>query len=216
MSVGRSALYQLRNVVADGNGTQSGGLLGEEQTAQFYKRGRRRLPIPVSENIMGLWMIQSVQKELTEPYSFAELCKKAEEAKIDSLVECDDDRFLSPASMIKVLQDACREQEKQIPQTPGELARVIYRSLAVCYAKTLQELEEMTGVSYPAIYIVGGGSNADYLNRLTAQAAKRRVYAGPSEATAIGNLTVQMLKTKHGKRCRRQEAASQSRAKSGF
>ena len=148
------------------------------------------------KNIMGLWMIQSVQKALTDPYSFAELCKKAEEAKIDSLVECDDDRFLSPESMIKTLQDACKEQGKQIPQTPGELARVIYRSLAACYTKTLQELEEMTGVSYPAIYIVGGGSNADYLNRLTAHAAKRRVYAGPSEATAIGNLTVQMLKNK--------------------
>lgn len=148
------------------------------------------------KNIMGLWMIQSVQKELPEKYSFAELCRLAEEAKIESLVDCDDSRFLSPESMVKALQAVCKEQGQQIPKTPGELSRVIYRSLAVCYAKTLQELEEMTGVSYPAIYIVGGGSNADYLNRLTAQASKRKVYAGLSEATAIGNLAVQMLHDK--------------------
>ena len=75
----------------------------------------------------------------------------------------------------------------------GELACVIYNSLAVCYDKTAKELEARTGVHYDGLHIVGGGANADYLNRLTAKATGKTVYAGPTEATAIGNLAVQMI-----------------------
>ena len=70
---------------------------------------------------------------------------------------------------------------------------MIYNSLAKCYAKTVEELEKLTGNKFAGIHIVGGGSNAEYLNELTAKATGRTVYAGPTEATAIGNLSVQML-----------------------
>ncbi len=145
------------------------------------------------KNIMGLWMIQSLRRELQDKYSFAQLCEMAESADISSLVDCNDDRFLAPESMTAAVQEYCRETGQQVPQTPAQLASVIYHSLAACYQKTAREIEENTGVCYDGLYIVGGGANADYLNRLTAKAVQKTVYAGPTEATAIGNLAVQMI-----------------------
>ena len=88
---------------------------------------------------------------------------------------------------------------QKVPETLGEVATVIYTSLAECYAKTARELEEMTGRTYSRIHIVGGGSNAGYLNELTAKATKKEIHAGPGEATAIGNITAQMLKAQEFK-----------------
>ncbi len=111
------------------------------------------------KNIMGLWMIQSVKKEIAEDLGFGTICEMASKCSISSIV----------------------------------VAAVIYNSLAVCYAETLHELEDQTGCRYETIHVVGGGANADYLNRLTAEKTGRIVLAGPTEATAIGNLAVQMI-----------------------
>lgn len=145
------------------------------------------------KNIMGLWMIQSVKKEIGGDFSFGQICELAEKCKISSLVDCNDDRFLAPENMTAEVQAACRESGQQVPEGIGETACVIYNSLAKCYAETMREIGTITGQAYQGIYIVGGGSNADYLNRLTARAAGVPVYAGPAEATAIGNLMVQMI-----------------------
>ncbi len=145
------------------------------------------------KNIMGLWMIQSAKAELAPDMSYGELCGAASEAAIGSIIPANDGRFLSPASMSEEVRAACRESGQDVPETPAEVAAVIYNSLAKCYADTLREIEEMTGVHYPCIHVIGGGSNADYLNRITAKFCQRAVYAGPSEATAIGNLLVQMI-----------------------
>lgn len=147
-------------------------------------------------NIMGLWMIQSVKKELEQDgtsLSFAELCGLAEKAEISSLVPCNDNRFLSPKRMIGEVQNACRESGQAVPQTPGELARVVYRSLANCYASAISQLRDSRGKDYRTVSILGGGSNAAFLNRLTAECTGCTVYAGPGEATAIGNALAQML-----------------------
>ncbi len=145
------------------------------------------------KNIMGLWMIQSAKQELTPDMSYGELCEAASKADIASIIPANDGRFLSPASMSEEVRAACRESGQQVPETPAEVAAVIYNSLARCYADTLSEIEEITGKRYAAVNVIGGGSNADYLNRITAKACGRTVYAGPSEATAIGNLLVQMM-----------------------
>ncbi len=156
------------------------------------------------KNIMGLWMIQSVKKEFeagydyagkkeNEDYSFANLCARAENETIDSIVDANSAVFLAPASMIAAIQDECKKTSQQIPATPWEIARVIYRSLAACYQQAAEELEEITGKHFESINIVGGGSNADYLNKLTAGETGKTIYAGPSEATAIGNIGAQML-----------------------
>lgn len=145
------------------------------------------------KNIMGLWMIQSLKKEIHDQYSFAELCEMASRETISSIVDCNDDTFLAPESMQEAVKAFCKRTNQQIPQTTGEMAAVIYNSLAVCYENTVNEIEAMTGVNYECIHVVGGGANAQYLNELTAKKTGKTVYAGPTEATAIGNLTVQMM-----------------------
>ena len=148
------------------------------------------------KNIMGLWMIQSVKKEFTEDLSFAEICERASKETISSIVDCNDDCFLAPKSMIEAVKKFCQDTEQQVPETVGEIAAVIYNSLAKCYGDTIEEIEALTGEHYSTIYVVGGGANAGYLNELTAKYTGRRVSAGPSEATAIGNIIVQMLHDK--------------------
>ena len=147
-------------------------------------------------NIMGLWMIQSLRKELLEQgveLSFAELCTLAERESIPSIIPCNHDRFLSPDSMIGEIQRACAESEQMVPQTPAQLAAVVYHSLAACYGEAVSQLRESRGKSYNALSIIGGGGNAAYLNRLTAETTGCTVYAGPGEATAIGNAAAQMF-----------------------
>ena len=113
------------------------------------------------KNIMGLWMIQSVRRELPEHYSFSELCDLARENQaFPSRVDVNADVFLAPESMIKAIQLECARTMQPVPQTPGELAEVIYQSLAESYAKAIKELERLTGILYNEIHIVGGGSNA--------------------------------------------------------
>lgn len=145
------------------------------------------------KNIMGLWMIQSVRHELNDEYSFTKLCGEAEKTDIASLVDVDDERFFAPESMIRAVKSYCRETNQQVPESVGEITSVIYRSLAEKYARTVEQIENITGRKYSTINIVGGGCNADYLNRLTAKVSGRTVLAGPGEGTAIGNIVSQML-----------------------
>lgn len=147
------------------------------------------------KNIMGLWMIQSVKKEIGGDLGFGEICEMASKCSIPSIVDCNDDRFLAPANMTEEVQAVCRESGQQVPEGLAQVASVIYNSLARCYAETIRQIEGITGRKYDKIHIVGGGSNAEYLNRLTAAATGIPVYAGPTEATAIGNIAAQMMAT---------------------
>lgn len=165
----------------------------ESRAANFTNEGGYNDRFRYLKNIMGLWMIQSVRKEIAPDMSFAEICRLAEKEKIKSLVDANDPRFLAPASMAREVQTACEEKGQEVPQGISQLASVIYNSLAVCYGRTIQELEAVNGVSYERIHVVGGGANVDYLNQLTARATGREVLAGPTEATAIGNILAQMI-----------------------
>ena len=165
----------------------------ESMKANFTNEGGYDYRFRYLKNIMGLWMIQSVKKEFAEDLSFAQICEMASKETISSIVDCNDDCFLAPKSMIKAVQDFCRKTGQQVPETVGEISSVIYNSLAKCYGDTVKEIEEITGKKYSTIYVVGGGSNAGYLNELTAKYTGKKVSAGPSEATAIGNVIVQML-----------------------
>lgn len=165
----------------------------ESMKANFTNEGGYDHRFRYLKNIMGLWMIQSVKKEFTEDLSFAQICEMASKETISSIVDCNDDCFLAPKSMIEAVQKFCRDTNQQVPETVGEISSVIYNSLAKCYGDTVEEIEAITGKKYSTIYVVGGGSNAGYLNELTAKYTGRKVSAGPSEATAIGNVIVQML-----------------------
>lgn len=165
----------------------------ESMKANFTNEGGYDHRFRFIQNIMGLWMIQSVKKEFSENLSFAEICDMASKETIPSIVDCNDDSFMAPESMIRAVQDFCRNSGQQVPETVGEISSVIYNSLAKCYKDALEKIEHITGNKYDTIYVVGGGSNAEYLNQLTAKYTGRSVSAGPSEATAIGNIMVQML-----------------------
>lgn len=169
----------------------------ESRKRNFTNEGGYEYRYRFLKNIMGLWMIQSVRHEYEDRYSFGELCQMAKECDdFPARVDVNDDRFLSPESMIEALKEVCRENGQKVPETPGEMAKVIYRSLADSYGQTVKEIEELTGKQYESIHVVGGGANADYLNQLTADSTGKKVYCGPTEATAIGNLVVQMIQRK--------------------
>lgn len=167
----------------------------ESQKANFTNEGGYNYRFRFLKNIMGLWMIQSVRKEIGSIYSFAEICEWAEECKdFPSRVDVNDNCFLAPSQMTQAIKDYCEQTGQKVPYTLGEVATVVYQSLAECYAKTVEEIEVLSGKRFESIHIVGGGSNAAYLNQLTAEKSNRQVIAGPGEATAIGNLIAQMLK----------------------
>lgn len=166
----------------------------EGMQANFTNEGGYQHRYRVLKNSMGLWMIQSVCRELQGKYSYAELEKMAREcAAFEGIVDVEDTRFLAPASMQLEIDKACAEAGYAIPETTGERLQCIYRSLAAGYQKSVRQLESLTGKQFTCMHIVGGGSRDNYLNRLTAQATGLPVYAGPTEGTAIGNLLVQML-----------------------
>ena len=166
----------------------------EAATANFTNEGGYDHRFRFLKNIMGLWMIQSVRHEYQDAYSFAQLCDMAEESRdFSSRVDVNDQSFLSPDSMIEAIKQYCQKTGQPVPETVGELAAVVYRSLAQSYGETVKELETIAGRIYDSIHIIGGGSNAAYLNQLTAEATGKIVYAGPGEATAIGNLLAQMI-----------------------
>lgn len=167
----------------------------EARLANFTNEGGYDHRFRFLKNIMGLWMIQSIRHEHNDAYSFAELCELAQENKdFPSRVDVNDDKFLSPDNMTQAVQDYCKETGQKVPETIGELAEVVYQSLAICYKKAIHNLEEIAGKTYNSIHIIGGGSNAAYLNQLTANATGKKIYAGPSEASALGNMLAQMIR----------------------
>lgn len=165
------------------------------EIANFTNEGGYNGRITYLANIMGLWMIQSVRNQLAPKMSYGDLCEQAAKETISTVVDCQDSRFLSPDDMVTAVKDYCKESGQQVPETLPELASVIYNSLAKCYAEKLKEIEKLTGKKYDRIHIIGGGSNAAYLNELTAKYTGAEVHAGPGEATAIGNILAQMIET---------------------
>lgn len=148
------------------------------------------------ENIMGLWIIQSVRRETGNKYSFAELCTMAEESSktFSSVIDANDEGFLAPDNMTEQIRSFCKNSGQKVPETVGEIAYAVYQGLAECYAKCAAVIEENTGKTYDCINIIGGGSNADYLNRLTAAASGKKVRAGIGEATSVGNIAAQAIR----------------------
>ncbi len=161
------------------------------------------------KNIMGLWMIQSIRRELngvayvqgkenrtaaTKQWSFPDLIAEARASSdFGSIVDVNRDCFLAPESMIGAIKDECKRTNQPVPETVGEIMQCVYTSLSLCYRDAIASLQELTGKHYTSINIVGGGCQDMYLNERTAQATGLPVFAGPVEGTAIGNLIVQMI-----------------------
>ena len=160
----------------------------------FTNEGGYQYKYRFLKNIMGLWMIQSVRRDLNKEYSFAQLEEMAKEASdFPSRVDVNDLSFFAPESMIEAVKDYCRKTDQQVPATIGEVMQCVYKSLAKCYAEAITGLRAITGKTFTSVNIVGGGTKDVYLNALTAEATGLPVYAGPTEGTALGNILAQML-----------------------
>lgn len=140
------------------------------------------------KNIMGMWLVNELQRELCPKTPFPEIVRMAEESACEMLVDANAQEFLSPKSMKAAFDKATGNYLETI----GDYFRCAYRSLAVSYKQAIDELEQNTGCKYEKLYIVGGGAKNQFLNRLTAEATGKEVIALPIEATAFGNLKVQM------------------------
>lgn len=144
------------------------------------------------KNIMGLWLVNELRRELCPEKDFAQIAEEAEAGTFDGLVNVNDPAFLAPQSMKAAFDAALR-----VPIKEADYFRCAYRSLAQSYRQAIDELESNTGRSYEKLYIVGGGAKNEYLNRLTEEATGKKVIALPIEATAIGNLKIQLEILEH-------------------
>ena len=140
------------------------------------------------KNIMGMWLVNRLRGELCPDKPFGEIVAEAEASRFEETVDANAQAFLAPESMKAAFDEALSMN----PQTAGDYFRCAYRSLALSYMNAIQELQHNTGRHYDRIYIVGGGAKNGFLNNLTEQATGKKVIALPIEATAIGNLKIQL------------------------
>ena len=151
------------------------------------------------KNVMGLWILQCCQRIWTaqgQPLKVAALMELAVAAEpFRSFVDPDHPSLLNPANMPTAIDELCRQTQQPLAQSPGGYARAILESLALKYRTVLASLEKLTGQPIVSLRVIGGGSKNRLLNQLTADATGRTVLAGPAEATALGNLAMQLLAT---------------------
>lgn len=164
------------------NYTNEGGING---TIRFLK------------NITGLWLIQECKKiweKDNKDLSWDIIEEEARKARpFKFFINPDDPDFVNPSHMVQAIQDYCKQSHQDIPQTIGEIARTIFESLAFRYKQAVENLEEIIDRKLRILHIIGGGSQNRLLNQFTTNALNIPVKAGPSEATAIGNILVQAL-----------------------
>ncbi len=144
------------------------------------------------KNITGMWIIQSLRKELCPDTGWSEIAEAASKCTYAEVFDVNDDAFTAPKSMHGAIKDYLEKAGKPAPVSTFDYFNSAYVSLAYGYKQAICDLEENTGKSYPKIYIVGGGAKNGYLNALTERITGKRVVALPIEATAIGNLKIQM------------------------
>jgi rhamnulokinase len=149
------------------------------------------------KNIMGLWISQELKREWEragKKFTWAELTTLSAQAPaFASLIDPDDEIFLAPGEMSSRIRAACARHGQPQPQTEGALLRCVTESLALKYRRVLEQLEELAGDKFEELHIVGGGIQNELLCQWTANACNRPVLAGPIEASALGNLAVQLI-----------------------
>jgi rhamnulokinase len=165
----------------------------------FTNEGGVRGTTRLLKNVMGLWMLQSSKNcwiargHSCDYHDLIELARG--EPAFLHLVDPDDESFLRPADMLLAIENFCRKTHQPSPTTPGAYVRCILESLAMKYRLVLHSLEQLCGNRIHQIRVIGGGSRNRLLNQFTADATGRRVLAGPVEATALGNIAIQILAT---------------------
>mgnify|MGYP000847679590 CR=1 FL=1 len=153
--------------------------------------------IRLLKNVMGLWIIQEIRRNLAVRgmrYTYGDLTRLAEEAEpFAAMIDPDDEMFYEPSDMPQAVRDYCIRTGQRAPEDTGSIVRTVLESLAFKYRYVIEGLERITGRKYDRIHIVGGGSGNALLNAFTANCCGKTVYAGPQEATTLGNGIVQMI-----------------------
>ena len=164
------------------NYTNEGGVEG---TTRFLK------------NICGMWILEQCRKEWTlsgKDYSYPEIVEMAMSATpFKSFIQPDDPSFANPPSMLEAIDAFCERNGQEKPENDAQVIRLIFESLALRYRQVLEDLDRIATHPIERLHIIGGGSKNRLLNQLTANAIGRKVIAGPSEATAIGNVMIQAM-----------------------
>ncbi len=147
------------------------------------------------KNITGMWLLEQCRETWAKEgksYSYAQIMQAVQAAApAEGLIDPDAPEFAAPTDMPKAIRTYCAAHGVPVPQDDAALMRLIFESLAARYARVLEELQQACGFSVSALHVIGGGAQNEFLNRLTAQACGVPVIAGPSEATALGNVLVQ-------------------------
>ncbi len=169
----------------------------ETERYNFTNEGGVNNTIRFLKNIMGLWLIQESRRQWKregKEYSFAELEALAKEARpFQCFIDPDDASFVAPGDLPTRVRQFCYKTGQYVPETVGEIMRCIYESLAMKYRYTAETIGKLTGIRPRVIHVVGGGTKDGFLSQMTADACGLPVCAGPEEATAIGNLLVQLM-----------------------
>jgi rhamnulokinase len=155
--------------------------------ANFSNEGGVEYRYRFLKNIMGMWLFQSIRKELGKKYTYDEMMQMAMASSYEKKIDPTSDAFLMPESMIGAVRDQLGEKDLEL----GDLLNSVYHSLASSYDLTVREIERIAGKTVETVSIVGGGSKDAYLNRLTKKYTGKRVTVGPIEGTAVGNLLSQ-------------------------
>lgn len=171
-------------------------LTEEARQAEFTNEGGVGGRIRFLQNITGLWILQRLMaewKERGEEQTFGELLPAAAQASISSIIPVADAAFTNPPSMEKAISDYCKQSNQPVPQTKGEFVRCLFQSLAKKYKDAIEGVNGLLPESMKRLHIIGGGSQNGLLNQFTADALGIPVWAGPVEATAMGNILVQAM-----------------------
>ena len=166
----------------------------EAQRLNFTNEGGVGGTTRLLKNITGMWILEGCRSSFPEVASYEELIAAAVEAPpLAHLIDPDAPCFARPPRMTEAIREYCASTDQPAPVTPGAFARAVLESLALKYRYVLEQLESLTGARFEQIRIIGGGARNDVLNQFTADATGRRVLAGPAEATALGNIVMQMV-----------------------
>jgi rhamnulokinase len=169
----------------------------EAMELQFSNEGGVGGTYQLLKNIMGLWILQECKREWEasgRDIGYFELVELAEAAEpFRSLIDPDDSRFYGPNGMTRKIRSFCEETGQPVPGSEGEIVRCILESLALRYRQSLEQVETLTGQTFAGLHMVGGGIRNALLCQFTADALGRPVWAGPVEASSIGNMLVQLI-----------------------
>ena len=171
-------------------------LTEEARQAGFTNEGAVGGGIRFLQNITGLWILQRLMaewKEAEDEQSFDTLLPAAAKAQVSSYIPVADQTFMNPPSMEKAITDYCQKSGQPVPQTKAEMTRCVLQSLAAKYKEAVNGLDSILPQHPKRLHIIGGGSQNGLLNQLTADALEIPVWAGPVEATAMGNILVQAM-----------------------